>query len=59
EKRLVENHPGNLALKARKRLPKGKVRRWLFSPWSLAGLGAFSAAAFYFTKRHRSHSSEA
>lgn len=59
EKRLAENHPGNLALKARSRAPKGKIRRWLFSPWSLAGLGAFSAAAFYFTKRHRSDSPEA
>jgi membrane protein len=59
EKRLAENHPYNLTLKARNRLPKGKVRRWLFSPWSLAGLGAFSAVAFYFTKRHRSDSPEA
>jgi membrane protein len=59
EKRLAENHPGNLALKARNRAPKGKLRRWVFSPWSLAGLGAFSAVAFYFTKRHRSRSSEA
>ncbi len=58
EKRLGENHPGNRALKARRRAPiQGKFRRWL--PWSVAGIGAFSAIAVYFTKRHRSRSSEA
>jgi membrane protein len=58
EKRLAENHPYNLRLKARNAAPKGKIRRLIFSPWSLAGIGTLSAVAFYFTKRLRSRDSE-
>lgn len=61
EKRIAENHPNNLLLKARSKVRSGgKIRRWLFSPWSIAGgAAALFTAAFFLSKRHRSRSSEA
>ena len=59
EKRLAEKHPGDLLLQARSRVPlMSKARKWLFSPWSLGGLAALSATAFFFVRRLRSRSSE-
>jgi len=59
EKRLAEKHPGNLLLQARSKAPiMSKARKWIFSPWSLGGLAALSATAFFFVRRLRSRSSE-
>lgn len=60
EKRIAENHPNNLLLKARAKVPvKSKFRRWLFSPWSIGGAVAALSATIFLFKRNRSHSSEA
>ncbi|WP_168057556.1 YihY/virulence factor BrkB family protein [Candidatus Manganitrophus noduliformans] len=59
EKRLAHKHPGDLLLQARAKAPvSGRIRKLLFSPWSLGGLAALSATTFYFLRRRR-RSSEA
>lgn len=59
EKRLSHKHPEDLLLQARSKVPvKGRMRKWIFSPWSLGGLAALSATTFYLFRRRR-RSSEA
>ena len=64
EKRIAEKDPsrlpGHLLLKTRAKVHvQGRLRRFLFSPWSIAGLlTTVSAALFYAIKHLRSRSSE-
>lgn len=59
EKRIAHKHPGDLLLQARSKVPvSGRIRKWLFSPWSLGGLAALSATTFFVIRRRR-RSSEA
>lgn len=54
EKRLAHKHPGDLLLQARSKVPvAGRIRKWLFSPWSLGGFAALSAATFFVLRRRR------